>query len=80
MKKAKYTFEDVEFVKYQRPWGINLELVPTIRVATRLCNVCSKPLPDNRYFNHDECIQGQDQDELFLTAAHQLHHPAKRLA
>lgn len=80
MKKAKYNFDDIEFVKYERPWGINLELVPTNRVVVRLCTICTNPLPPDRYFNHDECIQGNETDELYLASSHKVHHPTKRTA
>lgn len=39
----------------------------------RKCTICDKPLPENRFFNHDECVQGQDSDETFLAETYVFH-------
>lgn len=74
--KAKLNYDDLDFSTYKRPWGDNLELKATITVTTRNCTICSKPLPPNRYFNHDECLGEGGSDELFAASMHELHLPS----
>lgn len=38
----------------------------------RKCGLCSKPLPANRYFNHEACIRF-DSDEPYLLEKYEIH-------
>lgn len=71
----KFNMDEFDFSTYKRPWGNNLELAPVISVTTRNCCRCNKPLPPNRYFNHDECLGEGGDDELFVAHMHELHLP-----
>lgn len=71
----KFNYDEFEWSKYKKPWNDTLELIPTNRLTARSCSRCSKPLPSDRHFYHDECMPEGGYDELFLIASHEIHSP-----
>lgn len=72
----KFNYDEFEWSKFKKPWNHTLELVPANRLTVRNCTVCSKPLPADRHFIHDECMPEDGADELHIAALHELHLPS----
>jgi len=56
----------------------NRKLGKKHKLTKRKCNVCGKPLPIERYFNHIACIQGYTSDFHDLSSMIEFHEPGGR--
>lgn len=72
----KFNYDDADWDKYKKPWddGFNL---PEVKLTTKLCSVCKKPLPANRQMFHDSCGNSDDTDSVSISSLYEVHTPTE---